>query len=286
MTRFRRWTSFGLPMFAALLTMALSSSTAFATFPGANGRIAFGTGGDIATMEPDGSDVRVLHSGFDPAWSADGRWLAFDDSGDIFMMGANGSGVRRLTQTPQFDSWPAFSPGGGRIVFDRYTDRTGSHPAMISLETGRTHRLHGYIRRPDWAPNGRHIVFEYQQGEGLLTARPDGTHRRRITAGEDGDFYPSYSSSGHSIFFIRDVYQRFESPRVPPEQSMLMRVRPDGTHLHRVRAPAGFDEPAPAPEGGCVVGPAGDATVAVGAQCPFSKPIGFPAYFPSWQPIP
>src|SRR5215469_2946576 len=70
---------------AALLALAIPAS---ATFSGKNGRIAFvnasGTGSDIFTMNPDGTEVKQLtffgsNGGFvDRAdWSANGRQLVF-----------------------------------------------------------------------------------------------------------------------------------------------------------------------------------------------------------------
>src|SRR5207247_11024943 len=56
----------------------------------------------------------------DPAWSPDGQRIAFssqrDGSTDIYVMNADGSGLRRVTAGP-FDQQPAWSPDGARIVF-------------------------------------------------------------------------------------------------------------------------------------------------------------------------
>src|SRR5262249_24762169 len=69
------------------LGLAAIAGPAEATFPGSNGRIAFITVDqgccEIATMEPDGSDVRQLthvgpsYGAFDPSWSPDGAHLVF-----------------------------------------------------------------------------------------------------------------------------------------------------------------------------------------------------------------
>ena len=64
------------------LAALLVPTPASATFPGHNGRIAFARGGDIWTMNPDGSDqVNLTNtpSGteYQPAWSADGTKIAF-----------------------------------------------------------------------------------------------------------------------------------------------------------------------------------------------------------------
>ena len=53
-------------------------------------------------MNADGSDQRMLtrntaHEG-SPAWSPDGRTIAFISRGEVYVMNADGSGQRRLTQ--------------------------------------------------------------------------------------------------------------------------------------------------------------------------------------------
>ena len=120
---------------AITLVVALASAVpAHATFPGKNGRIAFGqttgpTGADIFTMNPDGSDPRQLtflgsNSGgtFLGDWSPDGSVLVFSHYAspstpnspdgtkivfpsdrlsnnfglDLFIMNADGSGLHRI----------------------------------------------------------------------------------------------------------------------------------------------------------------------------------------------
>src|ERR1044071_180208 len=43
--------------------------------------------------------------------------------GDIYLMNADGSNVRRLTRTPGYDGASFFSPDGKRIIWRRFTER-------------------------------------------------------------------------------------------------------------------------------------------------------------------
>jgi Tol biopolymer transport system component len=137
-------------------------------------------------------------------------------------------------------------PRWGEIVFTRFNPRTGTRRFVIMRLDGDPTRIlvHQSIDRSEWAPDGRHIVFESENDDGLLTIRSDGTHRRRITNAPygGGDFYPSYSSSGRSIFFTRELGEK-------GEKKVLMKVGAFGGNLRRVPAPPGFVDPAPAPEG-------------------------------------
>src|SRR6266540_5739013 len=80
-------------------TLASSAPAGRATFPGQNGRFAFGFGGGtIMTENPDGTDRKTivpLTSGVavgatEPAWSADGTKLAYSSkiggTGGIFIV--------------------------------------------------------------------------------------------------------------------------------------------------------------------------------------------------------
>ena len=70
-------------VFAAVLAALLLPSSAHATFPGANGKIAFERSGDIWTMNADGSgQVNLTNTSapeLDPAWSPDGSKIVFKD---------------------------------------------------------------------------------------------------------------------------------------------------------------------------------------------------------------
>ena len=146
-------------------------------------RIAFDfaddTGVHIATMDPNGRNVRQLTFGPAiqeiPDWSPDGRRIAFNAAPvfpgepgfhtDIWIMRADGSHKRQLTRGA-FDDEPVFSPDGRRIAFGRRTqdadipeiaiyvmNRDGTHQRQVVPETlGLAHH--------DWSPDGRWIAFQ------------------------------------------------------------------------------------------------------------------------------
>ena len=52
-----------------------------------------------------------------PAWSPDGRWLAFSMRGDIWKVPADGGEAIAITSGPAYYFEPAWSPDGSRIAF-------------------------------------------------------------------------------------------------------------------------------------------------------------------------
>lgn len=102
----------------------------------------------------------------EPAFSPDGNRLAFRSGragGGIFLMGATGESVRRVTD---FGFSPAFSPDGRLLAF--VTERVGdprlrnqtSALWVVDVATGVRRRLFdGDAVQPSFSPGGRRIVF-------------------------------------------------------------------------------------------------------------------------------
>jgi Tol biopolymer transport system component len=166
------------PLLAALVALSIAvlalstASSAEATFPGKNGRIAYvrtdGANHAIFIKSvSSGSDVvgaRVVE-GTDPDWSPDGTRLAFALDGDIYTISSDGSGERRVTASG-LNSSPAWSPDGSKIAFTHIYD--GSFASyehdvrVVNANGGPEGRIASSSHDesdPAWSPNGDKVAY-------------------------------------------------------------------------------------------------------------------------------
>ena len=204
------------------LGAAHAPSPASAAAARADGRIAFSQwdllpGGNLSghsnvyTMKPDGTGRRqpthasAAHAAGAPDWSRNGAKIVYESNqtGDyrIWMMNADGSGQKRLTNDPGFaDLEPAWSPDGTHILFSRCDDHLGFIAGcdlyVITAAGTGMRRLAGghwtYVRG-QYSPDGRRIVVGADRG-GFLSAlwlmRSDGKGLHRITRPSIQAFWP------------------------------------------------------------------------------------------------
>ncbi len=143
-----------------------------------------GENNELFLMNVDGSDITQLtdHPGRDghQDFAPDGASIIFNSQRDdneqgdvtnyeIYEMDLDGTGVRRLTDFPGWDTYPSISPDGTRIVWRRVLpsggdtasgrnseifvmNRDGSDPVNVSNHSA----FDGY---PSWSPDGSRIAF-------------------------------------------------------------------------------------------------------------------------------
>lgn len=215
-------------------------------------RLAFMANQKIWVMNADGSGRRAVFTPHDgtgvddgPSFTRDGQHVVFTRccpkgfGYSLWMISLQGTHLTDITKESVVngdgpaDVTPQVSPDGRLVAFDRCFPDQGCVVAVANLKTGRFHELTDPTldsQQPNWAPDGRLIVFEYHTQNGtpnIATISPAGDHLRFLTNQTSGvSFDASYSPDGRWIIFSHfpGTGQTFD----------LYRMRPDATHRRTI----------------------------------------------------
>ncbi len=138
-------------------------------------------------------------------WSRDGKSIIFVASeadahgllsmADLYRIGPDGTGLRRLTNTPTLDeSNAAWSPDSRRLLYSSHRPAMCGGSVFISSADGSDPRRVPVRCQTDWATwsaDGRGLLvqdYDRQGNELLFSIAFDGTHRRFVTRGARADW--------------------------------------------------------------------------------------------------
>ena len=161
--------------------------------------IAFTALGRLYVMGVEGGTPERIGAGieaalFQPAWSPDGGELAVvswqePDGGHLWVVERGGGDARQVSAAPRYVQWPAWSPGGDRIVVLQaavrgrlvgggggggtdivWYEAGGSGATVVAEALGRS-RPHFRADEPD-------RIYLHAGGRGLVSVRWDGTEEK------------------------------------------------------------------------------------------------------------
>ncbi len=202
-----------------------------------------GLGGVLERSTASASDTpaRPLR-GLGPAWSPDGRTIAFlrrlpTDTGPddgVYLLDVNGGGVRRLTSTRAETRQLAWSPDGrtiavGLVLVDV---RTGASTPIGTAATASS------VDAVAWSPDGRLLAFTNDRGVHVVDAA--GAGHPRLVAAARFVRGVAWSPDGRRLVFAgrRSPVRERSEERIEPSTDLYV-VRADGRELRRLTATPG-----------------------------------------------
>ncbi len=179
-------------------------------------RAVISTHGELFTIATDRGDVSRITRSYardtDPAWSPDGKWIAFtsDQSGrdEIWLADVNGENARKISDSDTEKGDVAWAPDSKSLVYSA-SDHT---LYRFDIEGGQTRvvtsAVASNISNPQFSPDGKWISFNRPEpgfrGH-LYIVSADGGEARRVT---DDTIFSStgarWTADGKKLIFLGD----------------------------------------------------------------------------------
>ena len=200
--------------------------------------------------------------------SPDGRSIAFDLLGDIYILPIQGGEATAINTGLSWSMQPRFSPDGSEIVYTSDADGAdniwimetdGSNARAVTSEKFRL------LNNPSWSPDGTYIaarkhyttvrslgtgeiwIYHRNGGSGVaVVEKPDEKHQKEL--GE-----PAFSPDGRYIYFSVDTTPGVEFVYAQDSNGQIFEIRrhdlETGKTEEFIAGPGGAVRPEPSPNG-------------------------------------
>jgi TolB protein len=153
---------------------------------------------------------------------------------DVYVMSANGEGVRRITDENTINLSPSWTPDGRGLVLTSFRNRnpdlfsiTLPNPTWSKLSSLRGLNLGGH-----WSPDGSRIAvtLEYDGNSEIAVLNADGALQKRLTDHWGVDVSPSWSPDGRQLTFCSDRSGAPQIYVISADGSGIRRVSRSGSY--------------------------------------------------------
>jgi Tol biopolymer transport system component len=165
-------------------------------------------------LAPRSFEVRVVR---EIAPAPDGKRVIFTALGRLWGAGWDGRDPGRLTSARGFEFDPAYSLDGRLLAYVEWNDEHGSVLKVIPVSGGAARIVaesRGVIRNPAFSPDSRQLAYRIQEADkamggygtkkGIYLVAASGGASRFVT---DGDEQPIFSPDGSRLYFIAVKYR-------------------------------------------------------------------------------
>jgi len=126
---------------------------------------------------------------------------------DLFTIKADGSELKQLTDTREFEQYPSWSPDGKKILFTRGDVMSNIDICAMNEDGSGLVRLTEHPERDQraaWSPDGEKIAFVSQRdGDvAIWIMDADGGNKRKLVRGR----YPSWGPDSRKIVFTSSAF--------------------------------------------------------------------------------
>ena len=214
----------------------------------------------LSVMNVDGSARQKIFQRQDgaallPTWSPDCQWIAFGFGtffggrgfapANVFMVKADGSENKQVTQSKVNAGFPAWDPDGRTLIYRVWG--TAESPETrglraLDLKSGETTVLtKEWDNFPFISPSGDRVVFTRRMPDfdfEVFTMKPDGSDVTRLTTTRGADAHATWSADGKEIWFessrtgFKDEAALYDTSPQPYAQVFLMNR--DGSHVRQL----------------------------------------------------
>ena len=144
-----------------------------------------------------------------PAWSPDGKKIAFSSDQAIWVMNADGSNQKQVFNSIIWDGEPCFNDDGSKIYFASelvspiYSQFISIHVVDVDGHNRKQLTSGADMRSPAMSPDGTTVVYisKLSGNYDLRTMDADGSNIVGLTDAPADENYPAWSPDGKSIVY-------------------------------------------------------------------------------------